>query len=184
MKMPPYQLVTFTITEGQIVYEHRYHSFVCAPPGIRRQIGANDLMDCIAPSNIGVYSDRPLSTIQESYDELRLLISIEYGRVHIGLDLMMVIRGYVSLKWTTSCAHPVIKPMDMSKHKNAPIATSVAAPSAANERLGIAMTRWSPMAQFLSCDISYQAVLQKECCLDCAAETFNGSTNGVIIVAC
>lgn len=69
----------------------------------------------------------------------------------------------------------------MDSFQYAPLATSVASPAAAR-RLGVAMTRWNPVAQFLCCEDGYQAILQKECCLNCAAEILGLNANGIIIV--
>lgn len=178
MEIPPHQLVTFTVVEGQIVHEHRYHRYLCAADPRVRPKQKHSLMDRIVPSHIGDYSGSPLLTIREGYDSLELHISIEYARNDVKLNLTKVILGYIGMQWTSMCAHSVTKPMNPSKWA---IATSVASPATAR-RLGVAMTRWNPIAQFLCCEYGYQAVLQKECCLDCAAEMFGTNPNGVIIV--
>lgn len=77
------------------------------------------------------------------------------------------------------CSHPVTDSMDLSKHASIP--TSVASPSAVR-RFGVAMTRWSPVAQFLCYENGYQAVLQRNCCLNCASEGLAATAHVVIIV--
>ena len=179
MKMPSHQLVTFTMVEGRIVHEQRYHQYLQAAETQSRPKADFPLMEPIVPSHIGVHSGNPLLTIREVSRSLELHISIEYARSEVKLNLMQVILGYIGTRWTTVCAHPVIKPMDPSTDA---LATSVASPAAAARRLGVVMTRWNPMAQFLCCEYGYQAILQKECCLDCAADTLGSTTNGIIIV--
>ena len=179
MKLPGHQLVTFTLVEGQIVHGHRYHRSLRAAEARARRKAKQTLMGPIVPSHIGVHSSGPLLTIREGYDSLELHVSIEYARNEVKLDLRQIIIGYIGMRWTSMCAHPVTKPMDPFKY--APLATSVTSP-AAIRGLGIAMTRWNPTAQFLCCGNGYQAILQKECCLDCAAEILCSNTNGIIIV--
>ena len=176
MKLPSCQLVTFTIVEGQIVYEHRYHRYLCATEARVCPKARYALMDLLIPSHIGVHLGSPLLTIREDFDSLELQISIGYARNEIKLNLRQVILGYIGMRWTSICAYLVIKPMDSTK--TAPLATSVASPAAATRRLGVAITRWDPVAQFLCYEDRYQAILQKECCLDCA----NFKTNGVIVM--
>ena len=179
IKLPSHQLVTFTVVEGQIVHEHRYHRYLCAAKARARPKAKHSLADHILSSQIGVHSSSPLVTIREGYDSLELYISIEYARKEVKLNLSEVILGYIGMQWTSMYTHPVVKPMD--PFKRAPLATSFTSPAPAG-RLGVAMTRWNPVAQFLCCENGYQAILQKECCLDCAAEILGLNTDGIIIV--
>ena len=181
LKLPSRQFVTFTVVEGQIVYEHRYHRYLCAAEApARPRARKPSLMDVITPSHIGAHSGCPLLTIRECFDFLELKASIQYARNEVRLNLRQVILGYIGMRWTSMCTHPVTKPMNKSLY--APLATSVASPAAAR-RLGVAMARWNSVAQFLCCEDGYQAILQKECCLDCAAEMLDLKANGVIVVA-
>ena len=181
MKLPSHQQVKFTMLEGRIVHENRYHRSLDATPFQARPSAEHSLMDRIVPSHIGGHAGSPLLTIRNNIDDLEMHMSVEYDKTEVKLDLRDVIQGYMGMVWSNPCTHPVNNPLDSSRH--AARATSVASP-AATGRLGVAMTRWNPTAQLLCCSFRYQAVLQKECCLDCAVGMLDEKSTGVIIVAC
>lgn len=84
------------------------------------------------------------------------------------------------MRWASACSYPVTKRLDTLIYDA--LATSVAA-SSANGRIGIAMTHWNPVFQFLCCEDSrYQAVLQRSCWLDCALEELDAGDETRIIV--
>ena len=180
MEIPSHQLVTFELVEGQIVFEERYHRRLCAERVSSRHEAQKSLMDSVAPSHIGIYESSPLLTIREGFDNLELRLSVQFGGEVTKVDLRSVILGYIGMMWANPCPHPVTKIMD---DKFDAFATAVSAP-AAHWHLGVVMTRWNPMAQLLSCRYGCQAILQKECCLDCAAKMLGKKREGVIIVAC
>ena len=68
-------------------------------------------------------------------------------------------------------------PMDRSRYAALP--TSIASPAAFG-KLGVAMTRGSLVVQFLSCETGYQLVLQRDCCLNCAAEVMKDKSDVII----
>jgi len=179
LRLPSRQLVTFLLVDGQIVYGHRYHRHLCAAQARARPKERRGLIATLSPSHIGAHSGSRLLTIREGFRFLEIQCSVEYAKNELGLNLKEVILGYIAMRWTSICAHPVTDNMDPFKY--APLATSIASPSAAG-RLGVAMTRWNPVAQFLCCENGNQAILQRECCLNCAAETLGIRTNAVIIV--
>lgn len=149
LRLPSRQLVTFLLVDGQIVYEHRYHRHLCAAQARARPKERRGLMATLSPSHIGAHSGSPLLTIREGFRFLEIQCSVEYAKNEVGLNLKEVILGYIAMRWTSICAHPVTDNMDPFKY--APLATSIASPSAAG-RLGVAMTRWNPVAQFSCCE--------------------------------
>ncbi|KAL8723245.1 MAG: hypothetical protein Q9225_000435 [Loekoesia sp. 1 TL-2023] len=179
LQLPPQQLVTFSLIEGQIVFENRYHKQLQAARARYRPRAKRGLskVSSFTPSHIGVHPGNPLLTIREGFDVLELQCSVQYAGAETKIDLSDVIRGYIGLQWTSSCSHRVDEPMDISKYR--PLATSVASPAAVTGRLGVAMTRWNPVAQFLCCSWGYQAILQKDCCLNCAAEALGIDSDGI-----
>lgn len=180
LSVPPHQFVTFTLVEGQLVYERRYHRYLRAKPARARPKATTTLQkDNIRPSHIGVHLGSPLLTLREGFDFLEFICTFRFAGNDIKVNLEAVILGYIGMRWTDMCSHPVTDSMDLSKHASIP--TSVASPSAFR-RFGVAMTRWSPVAQFLCCENGYQAVLQKNCCLNCASEGLAATAHVVIIV--
>lgn len=180
LSVPSQQSVTFSVVEGQFLFERRYYRRLRTEPTRARPKARTTLQqDDMRPSYIGVYMGDPLITIREKYDFLELLCSFQFAGSWIKVDLKAVIIGYIGMRWTEICSHPVINCMNVSRHK--PVSTSVASPSAQG-RLGVAMTRWSPIAQFLCCEIRYQAVLQRDCCLDCAAENIPDDVKACVVV--
>ena len=183
LEVPSQQSVTWKLVEGHIIHEQRYYRDVHAVTASKRPKAIRSLMDEIRSSHIGVQTGRPTITIREGYNSLDMLCTIQYDRREINLDLMEIITSYMGMHWTTVCPHSTTKPL--SPGSKPCIATSVAAPSAARtnrKRVGVVMTHRNPMAQFLSCGYGYQAVLQRECCLDCAVEATDDTYESVIIV--
>ena len=66
-----------------------------------------------------------------------------------------------------NCRHPTTQAL-INDHDTFR-GTDVAAP-AADGAVGIIMTRWRPVAQFLACENRYQAVLVKDFCLACVTK--------------
>jgi len=98
LKLTSDQLVTFTIVKGQIVYEHRYHRYLCAAEARARPKAKKSLMNRLTPSHIEVHSDSPLLTIREGFDFLKLQASIQYARNEVKLNLRRVILGYIGMR--------------------------------------------------------------------------------------
>lgn len=180
LSVPSHQFVTFTLVEGQLVYERRYHRYLRAKPARARPKATTALhKDTITPSHIGVHVGSPSLTIREGFDFLEIICTFRFAGNDIKVNLEAVIWGYIGMRWADMCSHPVTDCMDLSKYASIP--TSVASPSAVR-RLGVAMTRWSPVAQFLCCENGYQAVLQRNCCLNCALEGLTATAHVVLIV--
>ena len=178
-QIPSCQLVTFSIVDGLICHEQRYYTDLdTGHCGVRSKNKKARLMEDMVPSHTGVHSGSALLTIREAYDRLKLQCSVQYAGFETKIDLKDVICGFVALKWSGTCSHPFDTPLNVEKYPA--VATDVAAPTA-ESHLGVAMTRRSPTAQFLCCQNQVPAILQRNCCLNCAAEAL-GDPKGIIIV--
>ena len=178
LELPASQHIRFSLVEGRVVHEGRYHRHVLAAGDTARPTAKESLMETVTPSNVGVYSGNPLVTIYEGFNMLELSCSVQYARNEVKLNLKAVLLGYIALQWSTTCNHRVTDHLD-PKHKA--IATPVSSP-AADGRPGVVMTRWNPVAQFLSCDYGYNIILQRDCCLNCAVEGLGDRPDAYVIV--
>ena len=181
LSVPSHQSVTFTLIEGILVFDGRYYDRLMAKRVELRPWTGNVLeADDIGPSLDGMHIGSPTVTIREAFNFLEVLCSLKSSGHYTKLDLARVCLGYMSMRWTDPCHHPMIDPRDLDKDRFK--ITSVASP-AATGRFGVVMARWNPMAQFLCCDCDYQAILVKDCCLNCAAEGIDTTDRVVFIVA-
>ena len=181
LSVPSHQSITFTLTEGSLVFEGRYYNYLGAGwdgsrPKTRSVLEADD----IRPSLDGMHISSPTVAIREAYTCLEVLCSLKSSGHETKLGLVEVIRGYIGMRWTEPCHHPITDPRNLDKDRFQ--LTSIASP-AAKERFGVVMARWNPMAQFLCCKNGYQAILVKDCCLNCAAEGIPVGAPVVFIVA-
>ena len=200
--MPSAQSVSFVIVEGQISYEGKYYQRLLGGRGQKfsprlAMPGKQNSHD-IRPSNLGCISDRPLLTVHEAYGALHMRCLLQYEGNQFEVDLSSVIEGFVGIMWTNDCDHNINDCLKVSKvgGYNA-VSTSVIGPTAQGA-LGIAMTRGDPTSQFFCCDLWFedhnskilesikmqdlrQFVLQKNCCLNCAAKMVAHKQTGVII---
>ena len=181
LRMPSHQSVTFTLIEGLFVFEGRYYDRleVDSVPA-RPRTRSVQQQDDIRPSLDAMHIGSPTLTIRDAFKCLEVLCSFKYSGHDTKIDLPAVIWGYVGMRWTDPCHHPMTDPRDFDKDRFQ--LTSVASP-AAEERFGVVMARWNPMAQFLCCEDGYQAILVKDCCLNCAAEGIDPADGVVFIVA-
>ena len=168
LSVPSHQSVTFTLTEGNLVFEGRYHNNLQAVrvgsrPWTRNVLEADD----IRPSLDGMHISSPTVTIREAFDSLQVLCSLRSSGHDTKLDLKMVILGYIGMRWTDPCHHPMTDLMDLDKDRFR--ITSITSP-VIEGRFGVVMARWNPRAQFFCCERDYPTILVKDCCLNCAAE--------------
>ena len=179
LQIPSRQYVNFSLVDGLIVYEQRYHTILTGEGGGPRPTRRKaDVVGDIVPSHTGVHSGSALITIREAFACLELYCSIRYAGFEMKINLENVISGYIGLQWPEICPHPFDTPLNVEKYSAS--ATDVAAP-ATFRHLGVAMTRGSPTAQLLCCQEKVPTILQRDCCLNCAAEAL-GTSHGVIIV--
>ena len=181
LSVPSHQTVTFTLVEGTFVFEGRYHcrldaKLVRARPKTRNLLQKDNIRSSHDETHIG----SPLLTVREAFDCLEVLCSFKSSGYDTKVNLEAVILGYIGMRWTDTCHHPMTD--DMYPTQGGFIATSVASPAAIG-RHGVVMTRWNPIAQFLCCELGYQAILVKDCCLNCAAEGLETGAPVVFIVA-
>ena len=168
LSVPSHQAVTFTLVEGTFVFEGRYHhrldtKQVRARPKTKKPLQRHNIRSSQDGTNIG----SPLLTVREAFDYLEVLCSFKSSGYDTKVNLRAVILGYIGMRWTDTCHHPMTDLMNLEKDDF--VATSVASPAAEGRR-GVVMTRWNPIAQFLCCELGNQAILVKNCCINCAAE--------------
>lgn len=169
LKMPSHQSVTFTLVDGLFVFEGRYYDSLQVDPVVPARPRTRSVQqdDDIRPSLDATHIGSPTLTIRDAFKRLAVLCSLKVSGHDTKIDLSAVTWGYMGMRWTDPCHHPVTDLLDLDKDRFQ--LTSVAAP-AAEERFGVVMARWNPMAQFLCCQYGYQAILVKDCCLTCAAK--------------
>ena len=180
LSVPSHQSTTFTLIEGIVVFEGRYHRRLDARPvGARPKTKGALVKDNIRSSHNEKHIGSPILTIREAFDCLEVLCSFKSSGYDTKVNLEAVISGYIGMRWTETCHHPMTDHVDLTQDRF--IATSVASPAAIG-RFGVVMTRWNPIAQFLCCEFGYQAILVKDCCLNCAAEGIDTAAPVVFIV--
>ena len=181
LSVPSRQTITFTLVEGNFVFEGRYHrrldaKQVRARPKTKKSLQRHN----IGSSHDEIQIGSPLLTVREAFDCLEVLCSFKSSGYDTKVNLEAVILGYIGMSWTDTCHHSIADQMNLEK--DGFVATSVASP-AAEGRFGVVKTRWNPIAQFLCCDRDYQAILVKNCCINCAAEGLDTEARVVFIVA-
>ena len=177
--MPACQHVTFKLVEGRIVHGGQYYDDLCAKFAKCRPKAKTSLLNRgIRPSHLGTPTEK-LVTIWEGFNYLEVKCSLQFAGNYIDVDLKAVILGYIGMIWASECSHPASDCLRFSKSEA--ISTSVAAPSG-QDVMGVAMVRYDAVAQFLCCENGYQAVLQKDCCLNCALGDMVPRSYIVIIV--
>ena len=182
LSVPSQQSLTFTLVEGMLVFEGRYHYHGLLAESVETRPRTTRVTeaDGIRPSPEGMHIGSPTITIREGFEYLVVHCSLKSSGYDMKINLGAVIIGYMGMRWTNPCHHPMTDPMDLDKDRFQ--ITSVASP-AAEERFGVVMARWNPMAQFFCCDDDYQSILVKDCCLDCAAKGIRIGARVVFIVA-
>ena len=187
LSVPSYQSITYTITEGILVFEGRHYLRLYAdklydsrPKTPRSETGESvQQEDYIRPSLDGLHINSTLLTIRENFDHLEVLCSFKHSGNDIKVDLEEIIQGYIGMRWTDTCHHPMTDCMPLDGKFSI---TSVASPAAAEGQHGVVMARWNPVAQFLCCEYGYQAILVKDCCLSCAARNMSTWDSVVFIL--
>ena len=181
LSVPSHQAVMFTLVEGNFVFEGRYHRRLNARPVRARPKTRKPLRkDNIRTSHNEMHIGNPSLTIREAFDCLEVLCSFKVSGLDTKVDLKSVILGYLGMRWSDTCHHPLTDYVDLDKDRF--VTTSAASPAIVG-RLGVVMTRWNPTAQFLCCENGYQAILVKDCCINCAAEGIDPGDHVDFIVA-
>ena len=181
LSVPTSRSVIFRLVDGHIVFAGHYYWTLLALRHTSRLPAKRSLTTGdIRPSHIGVEPNFLQVTVRESLESLTVLCRVQYAGNIKDVDLIRAIHGYMVMKWANPCDHPVDDFLNTSKYKA--MATSVAWPAAENA-IGVAMTRWNPAAQFLCCENeNHLAVLQKDCCLNCALKDIELSSDPKLVV--
>lgn len=180
LSVPSHQAITFALVEGNLIFEGRYHRYLSTESVGFRPLATKAIYNGkIRPCHSGVHTGNTSVTVREGHDFLELICTVKYAGIDVKIDLKRVISGYITMLWTDPCPHPAMDCMDLVKYPA--ISTSVASP-AAQDQIGVAMTRGNPVAQLLCCGEDFQPVLQHNSCLNCAAERLAGIDYVVLIV--
>lgn len=172
----------FDLVEGQLIFNGRYHTEIIAVPSSARP-PAKEHTDKgtrpIIPSTIGEHTNI-MVTLLEGIKVLELTATIHIGGGIVHLDLVESIVASWGLDETEPCVHLMKTPLE-SQYENTVLTTSVASPCAIMGKIAIVQVSQNPVAQLLSCVRGTHALLQKECCLNCAYKQAKGKY-GMIIV--
>ena len=171
LRMPSRQALRYRLADGRLLFrDHAYRSLKDRPHFERpvELVECSRPQDDRRPSSSGVHEGTPSITVSESYNCLEIDSTLQYSGQVIPVSLRSIFESYSMLRWTQPCQHPMDQPLDI-KHQGIHF-TSVAGPCAPRTR-SIAMTRDDPVAQLICCrNLPKVAVLQHECCLNCAID--------------
>ena len=179
LRMPSRQALRYRLADGRLLFrDHAYcglkDRFHFREPG--KLVECSRPQDDRRPSSSGVHEGTPSITVSESYNCLEITSTLQYSGQVIHVSLRRIFQSYSMLRWTQPCQHPMDQPLDI-KHQGIHF-TSVAGPCAPRTR-SIAMTRDDPVAQLICCrNLPKVAVLQHECCLNCAIEQVEAILEG------
>ena len=173
--------VIFRLVDGRIVFSGQYHRTVLAYRITNRILAKHSLTTGgIRPSHIGVEPNFLQVTVRESLKSLTVLCRVQYAGNIKNFDLIKAIHEYMIMTWANPCNHSVDDCLNTFKYKA--MATSVVCPAAENA-IEVAMTRWNPVVQFLCCENeNYSAVLQRDCCLNCALKDIELSDDPKLVI--
>ena len=178
--VPQRQEVTFDCVEGRLIFDNRYHNRLDAKRvRLRERKKLYPSRVPLEPTGLGKHNEEPLVTIREGFNFLELSCSIKYQGVNTQLDARSVTTGYLGMYWSDKCGHSSSRPLPSGHDMY--VETNIANP-AVSGAVGIVMTRWNPVAQFLACENGYQAVLIRDSCLSCATDSFTRTGPTVFIV--
>lgn len=160
----------FILTEGQLIFNGRYHTMLLAT-GSERPEAEKDIHQVtqpIIPSSIGEHSSLDM-TLLEGVHELQLTTTILIGGGILHLNLERIILGSWEVHVAEPCEHPANTPLEQ-RYEEAVLTTSVASPSAIEGKIAIVQVSRNAVAQLFSCVENTRTLLQKNCCLNCAYE--------------
>lgn len=170
--LPNTMTAPFILTEGQLVFNDRYHTLLKAiePARPKAHYNIHQGIQPIIPSNIGEHSSLDI-TILEGIHDLAITTTILIGGsiAHVNIDA--IIADSWGLCETEPCEHPSDSPLE-PQYEDSVLTTSVAAPTAVDGKIAIVQVSRNPVAQLLSCeDVGGKgSLLQTDCCLNCAYE--------------
>ena len=169
LTIPVDERLAFKLVEGNLMFQGRPHTAMRAPaisePTSLTSQGQKT--KSLYPNNLGV-AERVELTVTEDFQCLRINCIIAYENLRRQLNLRDVIAGFIRMRYALPCPHSGNSAIDTAKRPAR--ATSVYSPATASiDEIGIVMTRQNAESQFLSCRHDNLAILQRDCCLNCAA---------------
>lgn len=170
--LPSTMNAPFILTEGLLIFNGRYH-MVLKAAGLERPKADNNIhqgTQPIIPSSIGEHSSLEMTILEGVHDlQLTSTIVIGGGIVHLNID--EIIAASWKLHEAEPCEHPSKTPLEPQYEKSV-VTTSVASPSAVDDRIAIVQVSRNTVAQLLSCFHVGRggSLLQLDCCLNCAYE--------------
>jgi hypothetical protein len=181
LQLPNKMNAPFILMEGQLVFNGRYHASLEALRS-DRPLAKNNIHQGrqIIPSSIGEHSSLEM-TIVESVYCLELTLNIRIGGEIVHLDLGRTILASWAVREGEPCDHPADMPLE-SRYEDGVLTTSVACPSPVSDKIAIVQVSRNPVAQLLACIRNRPALLQANCCLNCAYEEAEEGGYVIIIV--
>jgi hypothetical protein len=169
--------IQFELVDGQLQHKGRSYRYLsdashASEAKYRPQSMHRRSLGGIRPTASGVHSSLLFSVEERAsdFEEPRSLYlhatAIFEGQnvpIHIGTR---IVAAY-SVSKGEPCSHPKDSPLDPNISKLV-ITTSIAAPLVLDLRMSIVQVARNPTAQFLACVPGGAAILQKQCCLNCA----------------
>ncbi|KFY35311.1 hypothetical protein V494_06028 [Pseudogymnoascus sp. VKM F-4513 (FW-928)] len=159
----------FILLDGQIIFNGRYHKELRITVSEMRPEGEiHQRSHPIIPSAVGEHSSF-MMTILESILFLELTSTIHVRGEIVHLNMFDVILASWAVAEAKPCNHSTKTPLE-ARHEDHVLMTSVASPLAVEGKISIVQVSRNPAAQLLSCVRATPALLQKNCCLNCAYE--------------
>jgi hypothetical protein len=184
LRIPPSLLRTFELVDGQLIYDGRYHTNLDEDQSTEnRPRAARSIVSrpkSVEPSNIGQHTDLSI-TIFEKVSGLTMKATAQCAGMNLNFALSSIIGAFFGLAATDKCSHPPSSPLNKALNGRVMI-TSVASPRPDGTKIGLVMTQSNPTAQFLSCEEGVQALLLRDCCLNCAFQQAKEGYFRMIIV--
>jgi hypothetical protein len=168
--LPNTMTAPFILTEGQLVFNDRYHTLLKAiePARPKAHYSIHQSIQPIIPSSIGVHSSLDI-TILEGIHDLAITTTILIGGsiAHVNIDA--IIADSWGLCETEPCEHPSDSPLE-PQYEDSVLSSSVASLPAVDGKLAFVQVSRNTVAQLLSCeDVGGKgSLLQTDCCLNCA----------------
>ena len=172
IRMHEGQLIRYELVEGQLMFNGRYYDSLRGQKTTKRT-GAEKNLSAptseITPTNLGEHSSLEIA-VRECFGYLELRATVRVLGLDIPLNLESIIIASYDMRETKPCKHSMDKPLQPGSESRV-MTTSVASPFAANkEMVAIAQTWGNSIARLLCCEPGMQAMLLKECCLNCAMD--------------
>lgn len=181
-RLPETPNVEYILTEGCFQYGSTCYTTVIAlegdgSDGAAPALPPTDIIPPatpLTPSGIGAHECLTLS-LRRTADHLLLRTAIQGAGRTVEVSFWNVQLGFLGLAYAAACEHDWKAELNREARLGV-VTTSVLAPVAhrdGNKVVSVAMTSFAPEAQFLCCR-QPPALLQRECCLECAVRQAKG----------